>query len=236
MGITVAVTLGIDQNYDQYRRNTLQYRPHRCRVHGTLSTCNNTSPPRPRLLCRQPRISVINSQQISCWFPHCLAGYGVSEEIVSLRQNTAGYEERGWPFVEQFEGEIVDRDLEFIIVMKNILILSQCRAASPLQYQGWTPWNPWLVLFLWPLCCIEIWGRKYVNILNSQHYSWLILNNTDLAELRRSAFSSWRYFNIVQAGQYYCGGCQGKCRIYKLAATLLRIKTYLYHGIINTRP
>ena len=191
--------------------NTVQYRPHRCRVHGTLSTCNNTSPPRPRLLCRQPRISVINSQQISGWFPHCLAGYGVSEEIVSLRQNTAGYEERSWPFVEQFEGEIVDRNLEFIIVMKIILILSQCRAASPLQYQGWTPWNPWLVLFLWPLCCIEIWGRKYVNILNSQHYSWLILNNTDLAQLARSAFFSgdistlyrsalWRWGNVVVTG------------------------------------
>ena len=83
---------------------------------------------------------------------------------------------------------------------------------------------------------LRFWEWKYVNILNSQHYSWLILNNTDLAELRRSAFSSWRYFNIVQAGQYYCGGCQGKCRIYRLAATLLCIKTYFYHGILNTLP
>ena len=197
--------------------NTVQYRPHRCRVHGTLSTCNNTSPPRPRLLCRQPRISVINSQQISCWFPHCLAGYGVSEEIISLRQNTAGNEERSWPFVEQFEGEIVDRDLEFIIELKNILILSQCRAASPLQYQGWTPWNPLLVLFLWPLCCIEIWGRKYVCRYTQQ--STLLLAHSQQywsSSAREISFLFWGYFNIVQVSIVEVG----KCRSYRLTTTM----------------
>ena len=43
-----------------------------------------------------------------------LTSDGISEELVSLGQDTAGYEEGRRPFVEQFEGEIVYGDLQLL--------------------------------------------------------------------------------------------------------------------------
>ena len=58
--------------------------------------------------------------------------YWVAEELAAEDGDTAGYEERDWPLVEEFEGEVIDGDLSDSEDRWSVFLLDRRRLTPPI--------------------------------------------------------------------------------------------------------
>ena len=95
---------------------------------------------------------------------HSLARYRLSEELAGDHDNAACYEERDWPFVEQFECEVIYGNLEDN--NNNVYSLDMISQTSPMpRMASVAPLiSPTVVAMLRSVDIDQFWSENTVEI------------------------------------------------------------------------